>query len=225
MMIKVTCPQCGAVLDMDSSRESMFCSQCGSQIVLSPAQTPAPVQNTYQSSKLVVRFRANRYDLPLLVRVDGGALLRVANGFEQEFALSPGRHQVRVKVGNRNYARFVDIKGFGETVIMEVSWFGSAKINVTDSSVAPVAPAQNVYPASVGNQPYQPTAQPLVQPQAPARRSRKLLIWGIITAAIFSFLTLVYATTGVTAAATTFGILTLGGAGMIIAYCVTGNRE
>ena len=32
MLVKMTCPQCGAVLDMDDSKEYMFCEFCGTKI-------------------------------------------------------------------------------------------------------------------------------------------------------------------------------------------------
>ncbi len=166
MLIKVTCPNCGATLDMDSASEQMFCSRCGVKILNSSQQAPAPqMQSPYQNVQLVVRFRANRYDLPLLVRVDGGTLLRVANGAEQAFALSVGRHEIRVKVGNRNYARVIFVSSPADTVLMEVDWFGKAQIRMSDLS------SGAVYQAPVAASPVYPAVP---QETRPAARSRKL---------------------------------------------------
>lgn len=215
MMVQAKCPQCGATMQVDDTRNKLFCTYCGAEIVnmaqrVEVQQTvnvSGEVRHTmdkYPDVQAVVRYRANRSDLPLIVRFDRTPIVHVLNGDERTFRLAPGLHAVVLKVGNHNYNRQIYVSERHEVVFIEVDWFGRAQIHIQQPQSA------------------QAPAQVSVTSKGP---SKALLIWGIIVAALGLICLLGVIGSGDVSVLLVGLVLLLGGGGMILGHILKNKKK
>lgn len=140
MLVEMKCPQCGAVMQMDDSKEFIFCTYCGTKIA-NVAETKTININKNVSGEVTYK-RDTSKDPNLLISystVDATitmvSVIRetrekwiYANGQNMSYRLAPGRYELVIQVGKRRWSRFVYIPRDNTPVQVQVVFTGSTKI-------------------------------------------------------------------------------------------------
>lgn len=142
MLVKMICPQCGATLDMDDSREFIFCRFCGTKI-LNTAQKIEVKQDVNVSGmilhrtdysnepNLVINYSSSNISVKMVVNILSlRTKLTFINGQSMTFYLPEGRNEIVLKIGKKNYRRFVIINSHYPPVKIHASWSKHAQIYI-----------------------------------------------------------------------------------------------
>lgn len=146
MLVEMKCPQCGAVMQFDDSREFMFCSFCGTKIA-NVAETK--IININKNVSGEVTYKRDTSDDPNLLisfstvdtRLTMVSVIRetrdkwiYTNGQNMSYRLAPGRYELVIQVGKRRWSRFVYIPSDNTPVKVQVVFSGSTKILIQQPS-------------------------------------------------------------------------------------------
>lgn len=179
MLVKMTCSQCGAGLEMGDDQSFMICPFCGSKVAnLSQRveiKQDVKVSHTvdkYPNASAVIRYNSSKADSTMLYRIDRGGKCGIRPGQERELVLTPGVHTAHIKIGSRNYHRDFIVPNYHAVVIIECDWFAHAEINIIQPQVQADSKGDSA-----------PAAAPVDAVTAP-KKKKGLLIWGIIVAAL-----------------------------------------
>ena len=142
MLIKMTCPQCGASMDFDDSREFMFCTYCGTKVA-NVAQNINIQQNVNVSgtvmhktdysdeSNLIINYSTIHPGVRMVVAIPSlRQKLIFLNGHNMAFRLPEGRNVIVLKIGKINYKRAIFIDSTKPPVRIDASWSGRAQIYI-----------------------------------------------------------------------------------------------
>lgn len=168
MLVKMVCPQCGASLEADDTREFLFCNYCGTQI-MNAAQRYEVTQNVnvggtvvhrYDNAgkpNLIVNFTSTHPAVGLKMRfVYNKQLSYLLNGQTMSFHMPYGQQSIVLKIGKINYNRTVYFPEDNAPVTIYASWNKRAHITIDQP-------------------PYQPPAPPMPQPiAAPAPAANRI---------------------------------------------------
>ena len=110
MIIRMQCPNCGAAVDFDDTRELMFCTYCGTKIVNASARSPFHVSPDLNTADIVpyvqpagigpnlyIEYTTLRPQYNLLVQHKRDRWF-FAPGEQQCFTLEPGKHVLRFRI-------------------------------------------------------------------------------------------------------------------------------
>lgn len=136
MLIRTTCPQCNGVMEVDDSRDRIFCPYCGTQLVnaVQKVEVSGEIRHiidrtdepnfylTYGSTNQAVSMNAKL--LP------DGAVNTYVTGQAASHRLEQGFHEIRIRVGNRQYLRKFYIREDNAPVRINVVFDGSVHINI-----------------------------------------------------------------------------------------------
>lgn len=152
MLVNTTCPNCGAQLSVDDNREQLFCSFCGTKIVnfsqkIEVNQTIN--QNVVHSGKieykidrssdptLLIHYSSINPNVKMVVRIVATNQKSVfLNGQSMSFHLLPGKHDLVLKIGKRNYNRTVYVPEDYSPVNIYASFDGRARITIDQPNYA-----------------------------------------------------------------------------------------
>ena len=121
MLVKLQCPQCRAQMEIDDQQEHIFCSFCGTKIAnlrekveitqnVNVSGTVRHVMDRSNEPNLYISYATANSSVVMVVRiVDTGTKNTYFNGQTQTYHLSPGRHDIVLKIGRKNYDRTVFI--------------------------------------------------------------------------------------------------------------------
>ena len=160
------CTKCGAPIEADDSRATIFCMRCGSCESVPGSTAPNPAQTALnrpagagETPNLIIDYSAINPRVMLQIRItDTNQLYRLQSGMHIPLLMSVGSHILTLTIGNRSYRRAVSIyPTCSRPVIIHCAWDGRARINI-DLPYANMGVPQGYY----AQQPY---AQPY--PQAP----------------------------------------------------------
>lgn len=140
MLLVTKCPNCGAEMEVDDSKNELNCPFCGSRIV-NMAQRYEVTQNINQNvvvthkmdhsnePNLVINYTSSNIGVMMVTRIVAtGQKNTYQNGQTMTFRLAPGKHLIVLKIGNKNYNREIYI---GEQQVrINASYNGRAYINI-----------------------------------------------------------------------------------------------
>ncbi len=162
MLVNTTCPNCGAQLSVDDTREVLFCSFCGTKIVnfaqkIEVNQTIN--QNVVHSGQ--VEYRIDRSSDPTLlihyssINPNVKMVVRIVetnqksvflSGQNMTFHLLPGKHDLVLKIGKINYNRTIYVPDDYSPVNIYASFDGRARITIDQPNyTVPQCQPQNQY--------------------------------------------------------------------------------
>ena len=115
MLVKLQCPHCGATMEVDSERDKIFCTYCGTEIAnlkekieitqnVNMSGTVRHVVDRTNEPNLYISYATAVSDVLMVVSiVDTGAKNTYINGQTLTYHLSKGPHTIVLKIGKRNY--------------------------------------------------------------------------------------------------------------------------
>ncbi len=148
MLIKMECTQCGALLDVDDSKEHFFCTYCGNKIVNLPreritksqtvhvvqrvggdATNPFPVNNNIRY--LVISYGTVDSSIGLQVIInETRQTIYVARDEVQYLALPVGEYDIQVLFGRRGYSRVLRMPENNVAIQMDCYHGSPNRINI-----------------------------------------------------------------------------------------------
>lgn len=175
MLFNMKCPSCGATMQFDDTKDSMFCPYCGGKVSnvaeqvninqqVNVSGTVIHVQDRSNDPNLYISYNTNNPAVGMVSRiVTTGVKGTYVNGQTQSFHLNQGPHTIVLKIGKRNYNRNIVIPPDNQPVRIYASFNGHAQISIDQPNVAPSVGAGNGQAT-----PIQPsTPQPVGKPKAP----------------------------------------------------------
>ena len=143
MIVKMTCPNCGASMEADDARTKIFCTYCGTQIT-SLKETVEINQNVNVSGRvvhvtdhtgepsLVISYAPAGPESSIQIGVDSTAqnIRLTAAQPGRSFYLSRGKHRVEIRRGNLLSVREIYIPENNAPVMIYISEAGGYNINV-----------------------------------------------------------------------------------------------
>ena len=151
MYIKMQCPQCGMIDDMDDSRQFQYCRFCGRQVnVRDAAYTAQAAQATpnmpaADSPNLNIQYYSINPGVTMIVRfLFSGQVQYFVSGQRFSFRIPYGSHRITLQIGRKNYARNIFLPDNNAQVNIYASWDGRAHIEIVNPPYAPPAPVQQV---------------------------------------------------------------------------------
>lgn len=145
MLVTMKCPNCGADLDANASKDAMLCQFCGTKIM--NVADRVEIDHNHSGTvihkfdhtgeaTLNIHYSSIRSDVTMVVRVvETGMMYNFINGQSMPFYLSAGSHQLVLKIGKKNYARTVYIPTEYAPVNIYASWNGRAHITIDQPPV------------------------------------------------------------------------------------------
>ena len=143
VLVKLTCPHCGAAMDVDDNRDKIFCSFCGTEIAnlkekieitqnVNMSGTVRHVMDRSNEPNLYISYASAVPSVVMIVNVvDSGIKNTYLNGMSQTYHLSQGQHVVVLKIGKRNYNRTIFIPSDNSPVRINATFTGrSAEITI-----------------------------------------------------------------------------------------------
>ena len=149
MLYKMICPQCNAPMDMDDSRDFMFCQYCGARVANIPQRVNISQRlDVYQQvnvsgtvmhrtdysnePNLIISYMASDPSVKMQVSIASIGVRKALflSGQTMTFRLPDGNNQLAVKIGRINYKRMVFINSFKGPVRMYATWAKHAQINI-----------------------------------------------------------------------------------------------
>ena len=119
MLIETKCPNCGATMHVEDTRDSLTCPYCGTQLV----NLSERVVHDYEGkSNLYVEFNAPGIGGALTLTIDeGGNSILIGNGEKKSVFLEKGVHLAGFRFGKRSYKRTFVIREDNAPVKIVVS--------------------------------------------------------------------------------------------------------
>ncbi len=159
MLVKMTCPGCGQALDFDDSKEFMFCRYCGTKIanVAQKVEIDQNISGTVMHKidrsgepNLSVSYSSINMGVRMVLVIDRAQKQIFIHGQSMTYHLSPGPHNLIIKIGKKNYARSIFITEDNAMVSIMTSYTGRGNIAIDQPPyVAPMNPAPTVTPKDV----------------------------------------------------------------------------
>ena len=168
MLFDMKCPSCGASMQFDDSKESMFCPYCGGTVSniaeqvninhnINVSGTVVHVQDRSSDPNLYISYNTNNPGVGMVTRiVDTGVKSTYVNGQTLSFHLAQGQHSIVLKIGKKNYERTIVIPPDNTPVRIYASFNGRAQISIDQPAVttnpnAPISEQTSYVPSSTPN--------------------------------------------------------------------------
>lgn len=148
MLVKMQCPHCGANMEIDDSREKIFCSFCGTEIAnlkekieitqnINMSGTVMHVMDRSNDPNLYISYATAVPNVVMVVRiVDTGTKNTYLNGQSQTYHLRKGQHSIVLKIGKKNYNRTIIIPEDNTPVRINAAYTGRrAEITIDQPNV------------------------------------------------------------------------------------------
>lgn len=147
MLFNMKCPSCGAIMQFDDTKETMFCPYCGGKVTnvaeqvninqnLNVSGTVMHVQDRSNDPNLYISYNTNNPAVGMVTRiVTTGVKNTYVNGQTQSYHLNQGPHTVVLKIGKRNYNRNIVIPPDNSPVRIYASFNGHAQIAIDQPNV------------------------------------------------------------------------------------------
>ena len=141
MLVKLNCPQCGGLMQVDDGNESVSCPFCGAKIAnlretieinnnVNVSGTVIHRQDRTNEPNLFISYASTDPKVQMDFSVEGTRIgARFLNGLSQSFHLPAGRHSVILKIGKR-YRREIVIPQDNTPVRISAGYNGRAFINI-----------------------------------------------------------------------------------------------
>ena len=180
MYIKMQCPQCGMIDDMDDSRQFRYCRFCGNQINVRDAAYTAQANTTSSntptaadSPNLNIQYYSINPGVTMIVRfLFSGQVQCFVSGQRYSFRIPCGSHRITLQIGRKNYARNIFLPDNNAQVNIYASWDGRAHIEIVNPPYTPPAPVQQVV--------YVPVQTPMTNPAPTPGNGRICLQCGTV---------------------------------------------
>ncbi len=143
MIYKMVCPQCNAPLEMDDTKDFMFCRFCGTKVAnlsqkveinqqVNVSGTVMHVNDRTNEPNLLISYSSSNPGVQMMVTIPSIGIKKalLMNGQEMSFRLPNGVNTIAVKIGKINYKRNVLINSAKGPVRFYASWAGRAHINI-----------------------------------------------------------------------------------------------
>ena len=119
MLIETKCPNCGAKMHVEDTRDSLTCPYCGTQLV----NLSERVVHDYENKpNLHVEFRASDPAVSLVLAIDeGNNSFLVKDGEKTDIFLEKGVHLAKFRIGKMSYKRTFVIREDNAPVNIRVS--------------------------------------------------------------------------------------------------------
>ena len=153
MLVKMKCPYCGANMELDDSREKVFCAYCGSEIAnlkerieitqnINMSGTVTHVMDRSNDPNLYISYATAAPSIVMVVRiVDTGAKSTYLNGQSQSYHLRKGQHTIVFKIGRKSYNRTIIIPEDNTPVRINAAYTGrKAEITIDQPNVTVMDP-------------------------------------------------------------------------------------
>ena len=147
MLIKMTCPQCGAQMTVDDTREHIFCTYCGYKIenITQKIEVSGTVQHIVDHSNepnLYINFTTIDSSVSMVTRiVSTGQKNTYINGQTLSFHLPKGKQQIVLKIGRKNYDREIVIPEDNSPVRIYASFNGRNQISIDQPAYSAIKTA------------------------------------------------------------------------------------
>ncbi len=171
MLIQLQCPNCGATMSVDDSKEFIFCESCGTK-VMNAAQkveiTQTIINKTDKSNdpNLFISYHSTDNSVQMVTRLCYSNRKDVyMSGQELSYHLPKGKHDIVLKIGKINYDRTIYVPEDNTPVRINASWSGRAHIAID----------QPTYTAPSGE-----LTQEVPVSNKPSRGTTRLIVWGAI---------------------------------------------
>lgn len=162
MLVKLICPQCGAQMQTDSSRQSIFCMHCGCRIEnlvqridvnQNINQTVRHITDRSNDPNLYIDYNTIDPEVVMVVRiVSTGQKMTYLNGQSMSYHLPKGLQKIVLKIGSRNYDREIYIPEDNSPVRINASYSGRANIYIDQPNYY-MPQGQGVQRDQLNNQP------------------------------------------------------------------------
>ena len=149
MLVQMTCPNCGANMEVDDSRENVYCTYCGTKIANMEERVHVE-QNVNVSGTVVHKIdRSNEPTLYIsYASVNRGVILvtrivgrsgkyKLISGQALPMHLEPGAYAVILKIGKKNYKRNIYIPDDRTPVRITAGYDGRAQIAIDQPAYTP----------------------------------------------------------------------------------------
>lgn len=158
MLIKLVCPQCSGQMEVDDSRENIFCTYCGTKIV----NVPQKVEFSYDRSNdpnLYISYASTEQRVIMVTRiVSNGQKNTYINGQSASFHLPKGKHTIVLKIGKINYNRDIFIPEDNSPVRINASFNGRAHIDIDQPYYTDTTTGEKVNKVATNDMPMAPFA-------------------------------------------------------------------
>ena len=140
MIVKMECPQCGATMNMDDSRDFMYCEFCGSKVAnlverteqnINVSGTVVHKMDRSNEPNLYISYNSIKPEIQMVTRiVSTGKKDVYISGQSFTYHLPQGKQDIVIKIGSRNYNRTIYIPEDNTPVRINASFNGHANINI-----------------------------------------------------------------------------------------------
>ena len=143
MIYKMTCPQCNGQMDMDDTREFMFCPYCGTKVAnlaqkveinqqVNVSGTVFHKTDYSNQPNLFINYIASNPQVQMLITIPSIRVKKALfmSGQNMSFRLPEGNNLIALKIGKINYKRNVLINSSKGPVRIYASWSRHAQINI-----------------------------------------------------------------------------------------------
>lgn len=136
MFTTMTCPNCGAQMEVEEGTDNIFCQFCGSRIMntIPKVDLNQNINITYKQdrsndSNLIINYASSDSRVLMVTRiVETGQKNTYISGQTLTFRLEPGKHIIVLKIGKINYNRTIYIPDDNTPVKINASYTGKANI-------------------------------------------------------------------------------------------------
>ncbi len=143
MLYKMVCPQCNAPMDMDDTKEFMFCPYCGTKVAnlaqkveinqqVNVSGTVMHKTDHSNEPNLMISYSSSSPEVQMLVTIPSVRVKKAlaVSGQNMSFRLPEGVNTIALKIGKINYKREVNINSSKGPVRVYASWSKHAHINI-----------------------------------------------------------------------------------------------
>lgn len=180
MLFDMKCPSCGATMQFDDSKESMFCPYCGGRVTnmaeqvnvnqnINVSGTVVHVQDRSNEPNLYITYNTNNPAVGMVTRiVTTGVKSTYVNGQTLTYHLNQGPHTVVLKIGKKNYNRNIVIPPDNSPVRIYASFNGRAQISIDQPNIPTMPASTPIGSQSMSSQaPVQQVQMPQTVPGKP----------------------------------------------------------
>lgn len=171
MLFDMKCPNCGATMQFDDTREVMFCQSCGGRVAnidqnininkqVNVSGRVVHVRDRSNDPNLIITYQTANPDIKMVSRiVSTGAVGIYTNGKTLSYHLNPGQHTIILKIGIKNYSREIYVPADNTPVRIYATYYKRANISIEQPEVPMMQPV-------VAQPVQQPVQQPVYRPVA-----------------------------------------------------------
>ena len=136
MLVKTVCPQCNGIMEVDDSKDRIFCPYCGTQLVnaVQKIEVSGEVKHVIERTdqpNFYITYGSTNQALSMSAKLlPNGTVNTYVTGQAASHRLEPGFHEIRIRVGNRQFIRKFYIREDNAPVRISVVFDGYIHINI-----------------------------------------------------------------------------------------------